>query len=508
MSRERLLPVLMAFVLLAIGIYFVSSIFANYWPLGLLQAGCVVLSPVLLLQGRGRSTFIVLVAMGLASLAFGCVLAFPDFQPVWSWRACIYLLGHLLWLVALMRVFGSLPPLVLMRFAVAIFLLFLSLINAGDIPESQKAIALLEGLLFLVASFSLGRSMLAARRLWVWIAGVVVALCASNLLAARDDVGLQDWWRVIQIGAHFLLGVALWVWMKRDEQAGFWVAGSVLMAVAVYTIVLLVTWFSLEQPASYDWFFDPPLFGHIRHVGYFSCVGVLVGAWSVLTLRGGVRVLAWVGYVLALSILLWSGGRGASIAAFLGVCSLGAMAIQHKKIVWLGLFVGLLLALLLSALFPVDQPGLGWLSALMRSDSASSVNELSTNRLIIWAYLWDFIVQRPWFGWGGEAFHAVSDYNVNQAHNLVLQLLLEWGVVGSVVIGGPLLVLAVRGGWCYRVVMARGGGVMGLGGGLVVALLLLSLVDGVFYHGLPSAYLALGYAAMLAGLKVANQSSV
>ena len=123
-------------------------------------------------------------------------------------------------------------------------------------------------------------------------------------------------------------------------------------------------------------------------------------------------------------------------------------------------------------------------------------------------YLWDFIIQRPWLGWGGEAFHAVTTYNLDQAHNVIVQLLLEWGIVGTLVLGGPLFVLWVARLRRYRELLVPGNELNVMGMGLVVALLALSLLDGVFYHGLPSAYLAFGYAAMCAQMRVAGQNAV
>lgn len=490
--------------LLVVVFYGVSGAFANYWPLGLLQAGFVAVSPLLLARRR----FGLLIAAVVFSLVLGSVWAFADFQFVWSWRVLVYGLVHVLWLAALANWSGYLRAELLARVAVVVFLLAVPLINFGDISENQQAIAFLEVLLCAAIVIALGWRACWAKRLWLWVLGVCMTLCASNIATALDGVGLQDWWRVIQILAHFALGVILWAWAGEDERAGMWVWVSVQLAVAAYIVAFLLAWFSLADPVAYDWFFNPPLFQHIRHVGYFFCVAVLVGAWGFLAVQGRMRLLAWLGYLLALTILLWSGGRGAILAAFAGVLVLAAMRWRHEKAAWLYLLAGLPIALAVSALFAVDQPGVGWLSAILRSDNASSLNELSSSRLAIWMNLWDFIVQRPWLGWGGEAFHAVTDYHLDQAHNVVVQLLLEWGVVGSLVLGGPMFALWVLHMLRRQNLLVPGNELNALGVGVVVTLLALSLVDGVFYHGLPSAYLALGYAAMCARRKVASQSSV
>jgi O-antigen ligase len=119
---------------------------------------------------------------------------------------------------------------------------------------------------------------------------------------------------------------------------------------------------------------------------------------------------------------------------------------------------------------------------------------LGTGRLYIWTYLWDFILQRPWFGWGGEGFRAVwSGFPIVQAHNGVLQLLIEWGGVGFVVIGLPLVVLLGRALLSYRGLNEEYKAPVGLGLALVISLLLYSMVDGIFYYGLPLVFLSVGY---------------
>jgi O-antigen ligase len=71
-------------------------------------------------------------------------------------------------------------------------------------------------------------------------------------------------------------------------------------------------------------------------------------------------------------------------------------------------------------------------------------NETLTGRTELWPYVFDYIYQRPVLGWGFAAFWIRSnpfaaeissmlgwDFSVNEAHNGMLQLLLDIGVVGT-----------------------------------------------------------------------------
>lgn len=331
---------------------------------------------------------------------------------------------------------------------------------------------------------------------------IACAIFFSNFLVVRDGVGLGDWWRVFELLAHAGFALALFLWFSRHAHALHWVVGGLLLAILFYFVVLLSTWLSLDDPVHYDWFSLPPLFQHIRHLGYFLCVGTVFSAWGVLVYTGWRRVVTWCIYLLAASMLLWSGGRGAFIAACGGVALLFlAFPSRERLWGWVGLCAGMLLAFLLSALFQVEVSGLGWLSAIYRTGASTTADQLVSSRFSIWLYLLDYIAERPWFGWGGEGFRAVwMTPNIVQAHNGLLQLLIEWGVAGTFLIGGSLFWLLMRGVGLYWRSCGNfsSDDALPLGISLVAALLLLSLVDGVFYHGTPMAFLMIGYGMVAA----------
>ena len=66
-----------------------------------------------------------------------------------------------------------------------------------------------------------------------------------------------------------------------------------------------------------------------------------------------------------------------------------------------------------------------------------------TGRTDIWAYVWIYIYQRPWLGWGYAAFWSLSNpaalqiseslkWIVPEAHNGILEILLSGGLIGTV----------------------------------------------------------------------------
>lgn len=385
-----------------------------------------------------------------------------------------------------------------------VIVIFLSLGNLLGSQSNNWNISLVQIAFLLGSMLCLRPSLHETRGFKAILLLVCLSITTSNGLAAWDGAGLADWGRVMNMIAHLAFAVAVFYWFAMKPDVLRWVVGAQMLATLVYFFVLVGFWLQLEEPYSYSWFSTPPLFNHIRHVGMFLCIGVVVASWAVLARDGRWRWVGWAIYVLALSMLLWSGGRGAFIAACGGVAVLGLKFTPKRQLrPWAMLVTGMVLAFALSGMFDVGQNGLGWLPAIKRSVAASSMDQLASSRLTIWIHLLPYIGERPWFGWGGEGFRfAWAVLPTIQAHNGLFQLLIEWGVAGTSLVVGLLGWIAIKGGllyWKTAAVQSRDDA-LPLGMALVTALSILSLVDGVFYHGTPMAFLMLGFGMVAASL--------
>ncbi|MBP7656662.1 MAG: O-antigen ligase family protein [Pseudoxanthomonas sp.] len=388
--------------------------------------------------------------------------------------------------------------------SVTVIVIFLSLGNLLASQSNNWNISLVQIAFLFGSILCLRPSLHETRGFNVTLLLICLSIATSNALAAWDGAGLADWGRVLNMIAHLAFAVAVFYWFAMKPDVLRWVVGAQMLATLVYFCVLVGFWLRLEEPYSYYWFSTPPLFNHIRHVGMFLCVSVVTASWAVLACGGAWRWLGWAIYVLALSMLLWSGGRGAFLAACGGVAVLGLKFAPNRDFrPWAMLFIGMMLAFIFSAIFDVGQNGLGWLPAIRRSVAAASMDQLASSRLTIWMHLLPYIGERPWFGWGGEGFRfAWAVLPTIQAHNGLFQLLIEWGVVGTSLVLGLLGWIAIKGGLLYwkTAAMQPRDASLPLGMALVTALSILSLVDGVFYHGTPMAFLMLGFGVVAASL--------
>lgn len=389
----------------------------------------------------------------------------------------------------------------------AMVVIFFSLGNLLPSQSNNWNISLVQIAFLLGSILCLKPSVQETRGLNTILFMICLSLVISNGLALRDAAGLADWVRVLNVIAHLAFAVAVFHWFAKKPDVLQCLASIQMLATFLYFAILVAFWWRLEEPYAYSWFSSPPLFNHIRHVGMFLCVGVVIASWGVLARSGSERWLGWAAYVLALSMLLWSGGRGAFIAACGGVAILGLTFAPGRHFrSWAMLFIGMVLAFVLSGIFDVGQNGMGWLPAIRRSVAAASMDQLSSSRLTIWMHLIPYIAERPWFGWGGEGFRFVwTVLPTIQAHNGLFQLLIEWGVVGTTLILGLLGWIATKGGLLYWKTAScqPPDSALPLGMALVTALSILSLVDGVFYHGTPMAFLMLGFGMVGASLHLA-----
>jgi O-antigen ligase len=166
-----------------------------------------------------------------------------------------------------------------------------------------------------------------------------------------------------------------------------------------------------------------PAFGNVRWFGYLAAGAIGLAAPGFLQ---GSKI-AWAVAATAYASAFWTGSRGPILAAVVGLALSTIFIREFRRLrVWVSFaacaIVGALLAWVLGALVAFEAHGSG--SAMRFDDSG---------RIDVWRDTIDAISMRPWVGWGEAQFREIfrGVWPVAQPHNVVLQVLLAWGLIGA-----------------------------------------------------------------------------
>ena len=229
-----------------------------------------------------------------------------------------------------------------------------------------------------------------------------------------------------------------------DGRFLFW-HGVGLAILALYTAY----WFLTVPPADTLPFGEIRLRGavpgwiDVRHFG--SWTGAITAGFAIAILYGpGGKGLWWARllYLLSAGLTVWTGTRAAILAVI--VITLVFLAItrrlpEWRRIVWAAAMT--MLACALAYLLLPDDP----VFHLIKPSELESASNLTRTRWMLWSGSIEVWLRSPWFGLGsGSIFWEYApDYTPTQPHNVIIQFLMSWGVVGAAA-GLWILLRAIR----------------------------------------------------------------
>jgi len=232
---------------------------------------------------------------------------------------------------------------------------------------------------------------------------------------------------------------------------------------------------------TFDWTADLPAFRHVRIVGHYAAPAAgLAAGMMALSRTPAPWAAAFALATLAFGLAFWTGSRGALIGAAAGVAAgLLFAAPMRRPRAWGGVVAGLVLAWLAVAQLPARGANMG--AERIVTSTVRSTN-VTTGRTQLWPHVAKAVAKRPIFGHGeGQMLYVAKFADVLHPHNIFLQILLAWGIVGLACV----LTLAfyfVR----ASIRLARSGADELLPAFIAMAALAVpSLVDGSLFHLLP-----------------------
>ena len=334
----------------------------------------------------------------------------------------------------------------------------------------------------------------------LWAVSITVSLWQSPLQLRHLTIAQ---FRYAETLAHIAFFAVLYSFFRAFSLPYRLLFAAVLLSYALIVVHAFMTWHFSPDPGIHShrtWFSHFPFTGHARHAGYNMMVACIAGGALWMSSHEKLVSLAAfaIGLFLVGSCLIWLGGRGSMLSVVLALSIVGwtvrkRVAISASR-VWLliGIVVLALAAAELASQFGFN----GLYNSFARSLAADDLNRLSSSRLAIWGDTLSKLNSHWLMGLGSQAYLFLPDKlarKTSMPHNMIVQFLVEWGIVGTLLFL-TILVNYLRAGFAelLKVYGAMVGKWYLLGSAIVVlALMLHGLTDGTFYHGKASFYMAM-----------------
>ena len=332
-------------------------------------------------------------------------------------------------------------------------------------------VAFREGLAAWIQATPLPRPVTTAVIVWLAI-GIVTSLW----IAPADIAAIR--WTLLWI-VHLIFGFSVAFLFSRQLRASdliiCYIGGFVIYS-AIYVAFVLTHW---NKPI--DWVHHIPGAVHIRHIAIYAAA---VTGMSIATMATNpkrvMRILAFVVATVGFGIGLWTGARG-MVLSVVGATLLAALLLPSMRTAkGLGA-AALSLGIALFAVAWLPTPD-AEMMGVARQVAATTERELTTGRLQIWANVIHAITRSPILGYGPGQMPVVAPfYGMGQPHNLFLQVLLDWGLIGLA------CVLIVTFFYLRRAIPTVRSKAAELAAPMMamLSLLLLSMIDAAMFHVLP-----------------------
>lgn len=223
---------------------------------------------------------------------------------------------------------------------------------------------------------------------------------------------------------------------------GFLKSKVILISLAsvglLHVFVLTWMWFSIDNPEKYNWVEYLPFFSNIRHladllsISFLSSLCLFCNAKKIY-----IKYLWWVGAVFILSCIFWTGSR----AAFIGVTGASFILFVYLERIKFAFnfFIMCVVSILISMVFLVENKSMGFYRIFFTNEKMkNSLNKYTSGRIELYQDAVSYFLEKPYWGYGGEAvrnlkFPLGSNYAA-QIHNSILQVLLEFGLIGLILV--------------------------------------------------------------------------
>ena len=307
--------------------------------------------------------------------------------------------------------------------------------------ESAAAVLFI---VWLVAQAKLGEMRILESPLFAPMA-VFWVLIALQILARQTVYRYQTIHQGMLYCAYGLLCFLAMQCLRKTSQVNFLAYAATVygFGLAVFAIFQSVSsngqLFWYVTPSSGGWIYGP----YVNHNHYAGLMEMLIPVPLVSALTHLVqkkqKMLALGAAAVMASTIFLSGSRGGMIAFLVQMAILGIFLVKRKKSRTLALALAGFLVVLIGLAIWLGGSELGNRMVSIGSESSTEIS--GGTRLAIVKDSWKMWLIRPVMGWGlGNFPEAYPQYRsfytnlfVNQAHNDYIQLLVEMGALGFVI---------------------------------------------------------------------------
>ncbi len=411
-------------------------------------------------------------------------------------------ISHALWLIPVLIVFGLLAIVPIIRDNI---LLFYSVSGSRGLISSLEMIFALLVFCFVRDNIAIPRSLYLAFLLWI------VSLLISLALSDHFVFSLV---RGVELVCHILFALAILVLIKKYSFFYKVVFVFNIISFLLLFIFLLVVWIYSDANIRANFVNSVPGFRNIRffchYIVFFS---VFSGSLFFLNSRAW-HLISFLLLTMGWMIIFWSGGRGALLSLLASGIIISLLIKSGRIKFLLFLCASCVVGFLSFTTFFSDAKGSLGVHKIVRDYNVvhhkgiQSLNRISSNRIEIWQDTLSYINEKKWFGYGPDGYVFLDpvpgDYPGFHPHNVILQLMIEFGLVGCLCffffLGKIIITASMK---LRNEKNLFWGQIAGLW--LLIAYFILGQVSSTFYYPLPLMFLSLSLAMALYKVDFPNE---
>ena len=280
---------------------------------------------------------------------------------------------------------------------------------------------------------------LAFRFIIAWLIAITVSYIILFFTSKNGWMTLAATIRQLYIAIQIAFCLSLLRFLAISGKSAKSIFLSFAFGVVTLTLVhfCILYWGPYCGPAA--WSVDPFLSPNMRDAGDLATAAIAIFGIMAWTGKKSLHsTTGFIGYIISWTYLLWSGGRiGIVSAMFVNVLILAFL--WHRQVIGINKITMTVLAFIIAFMLCEKLSIYDW-NGFVRFSSEwqqkTFQGDMTNGRMDAWIWSIKAWLQKPWFGLGPYSFYFIptrfaQGYYHDHPHNVFIQCLVEWGIVGT-----------------------------------------------------------------------------